>query len=668
MKKFLFVVLFFLQYNLFSQTGIDCSSPLQFCSNILYDFPLSVDNGSGQVGPNYSCLGSQPNPTWFYLLVNQPGEIDIHIQSTPGLHDVDFTCWGPFYNLASCGNLTATNTVDCSYSSSYQEDCNIINAQTGKYYIFMITNYSNSSTNVNLQQTNSGVGAGSSVCGDLICYLDSIDAVSTFCTQPNNQFAINGNLYFSTLPDSGSITITDQASGVSQIFNYPFTNPFNFTLNNIPYLSQTGTINACLNGNPNCLVSVNYNPPLLVTLNTSIANPNCGSSDGAIVVNVASNGIPNYSYQWSSGQSINNTPNSTSFINLIPSGVYIVTVTNGNGCTTSSTVNLNNNISFSATINQTNIITCNGNCNGSVAVNVSGSNLNPPFNYIWSNGALHVGDTLTTDTLNGLCVGLISITVTDNNGCDVVSSLLVASQSPIYSIISNVINPSCAYASDGAATVVSVINGIPPFTYIWNTTPNQYTQTANNLSAGNYSVTVSDSIGCFDIENVTLINPLPPQANFNFVSNELSVNFINMSSAGTYNWNFGDGYGSSLVSPTYTYTSSGTYTVCLTVTDQCATTTVCHNVTVSLVGIEGEILENINIYPNPASSNINIYFSELMESSIELFDNIGQKVAEYKFKSKSNVVYLNKFNEGMYYIKIKTDKGTTSRKIIINKN
>jgi len=162
-------LLFVLLNKSFSQTINDsCQTSLPFCTGFTYCYPAGTNSGTGQVGPDYTCLYTQPNPAWYYMQIDQPGQININIQSTPGQYDVDFTCWGPFSDpITPCStNLTSSNTVDCSYSTSFQETCNIPNAQIGEYYIFIITNYSNQTTNITFNQTNAGQpGAGSTICG-----------------------------------------------------------------------------------------------------------------------------------------------------------------------------------------------------------------------------------------------------------------------------------------------------------------------------------------------------------------------------------------------------------------------------------------------------------------------------------------------------------------------
>ncbi len=152
-----------------------CSGALPFCTDVeMYQFPAGVNTGQGESGPCYdlnkgtaACLHTTPNPAWYYMRIDQPGNIDIYMYSTPS-HDIDFICWGPFDDyLEPCPHngitqLTCNKVVSCSYSMDATETCQIpSSAQTGEYYILLITNYSNQDCNINFSKTG---GSGTTDC------------------------------------------------------------------------------------------------------------------------------------------------------------------------------------------------------------------------------------------------------------------------------------------------------------------------------------------------------------------------------------------------------------------------------------------------------------------------------------------------------------------------
>lgn len=158
----LFILAFlFISESSFAQSGF-CNQSEPFCTDDILTFPAGVNTGSAEAGPDYGCLFTQPNPAWYHMRIAVPGDLIIQMYSTPS-EDIDFICWGPFSDPhAPCANqLTSSNIVDCSYSSSSIESCNISNTQIGEYYILLITNYSNDPCAITFEKTG---GSGETDC------------------------------------------------------------------------------------------------------------------------------------------------------------------------------------------------------------------------------------------------------------------------------------------------------------------------------------------------------------------------------------------------------------------------------------------------------------------------------------------------------------------------
>ena len=162
----------------FSQ-GDRCGSIQPFCAGTTEFVFQNSSRVNGNVagaesGPNYGCLETQPYPAWFYLQIEEPGNLDFQIRQTVNpdgsgeLLDVDFIAWGPFQeDEGFCGNnsLTAQNTVNCSFSPSAIETFSINNALRGEIYVVLITNFSEAAGYISLQQTNtSSPTAGETDC------------------------------------------------------------------------------------------------------------------------------------------------------------------------------------------------------------------------------------------------------------------------------------------------------------------------------------------------------------------------------------------------------------------------------------------------------------------------------------------------------------------------
>ena len=110
-----------------------------------------------------------------------------------------------------------------------------------------------------------------------------------------------------------------------------------------------------------------------------------------------------------------------------------------------------------------------------------------PYTYEW------IGYSSTQDTLTSVGAGMLTVVVTDSLGCTASNNLLVM-EPQMLTIDSIASIPASPGASDGSATVY-VSGGVPPYMYLWNTTPIQTTQMATNLPAGTYSVLITDSGG-----------------------------------------------------------------------------------------------------------------------------------------------------------------------------
>ncbi|MDB4065185.1 hypothetical protein N9536_05345, partial [Flavobacteriaceae bacterium] len=153
-KLNIFIFLFF-SVTIINSQNITIPEAAPFCSDtgILFD---NTSNGStAEFGPDYGCLSSQPNPSWFYIRINEPGTLTLEIEQNSQADfngtpiDVDFIAWGPFTEVnlediqgGNYGLLRSSNEVSCSYSGAAIETLNINSALTDDYYLILITNYS----------------------------------------------------------------------------------------------------------------------------------------------------------------------------------------------------------------------------------------------------------------------------------------------------------------------------------------------------------------------------------------------------------------------------------------------------------------------------------------------------------------------------------------------
>lgn len=231
-------------------------------------------------------------------------------------------------------------------------------------------------------------------------------------------------------------------------------------------------------------------PSYILSFITS--DPVCpGSCDGQITVSTTSPHAP-YTYVWDT-----NPLQFTPTISGLCSGQYVVIVTDSNSCSISDTVVLNDS-QYSISAGATNT-TCQLACDGEATVTSNSPFM--PFTYSWNTNPVQ-----TTATATGLCAGVYEITLTDDNGCVYIDSVEV--EEPAYSLSFLTISPSCIQFCNGQASVIST-SPFSPYSYYWNTSPQQTANPATGLCAGFVTVTVTDNNGCAVTDSVEIVDPPP---------------------------------------------------------------------------------------------------------------------------------------------------------------
>src|SRR5205085_10620705 len=143
---------------------------------------------------------------------------------------------------------------------------------------------------------------------------------------------------------------------------------------------------------------------------------------------------------------------------------------------------------------QTNV-SCFGQNNGTGIVNAAGGNA--PYTYSWNSAPPQ-----STQTATGLAAGTYTVTVTDATSCSSTATVTVTEPPAVTAAGSPVTDVSCFNGNNGSATV-NPGGGSGTYTYLWSPAGGN-TITANNLSAGNYTVTVTDGNGCTATSTATI--------------------------------------------------------------------------------------------------------------------------------------------------------------------
>ena len=341
------------------------------------------------------------------------------------------------------------------------------------------------------------------------------------------------------------------------------------------------------------------------------------------------------SYLWS-----DNSTNST--LDATTAGSYVVTVTDGNGCQKSDTVNLgiyalpsaaltgptevcsgftasidapsgltyawsdgstsqgivkgtggtytvtvtdgnacNNSSSITLTINDNPVVATTGSdvlCNGGSTGNTSVS----VSTATTANYTYMWSNAVTTAANNGVAIGTYVVTVTDDNGCKDTADYTINEPTALTNSLTKV-DASCG-VNDGKAFVTAA-GGTPNYTYLWSNAG--VNDSIVNLGSGNYSVTITDGNGCTSIGNIVINNTSAPilaptvtdASCATYTDGALAANGSN--GTGTLNYEWLENAGGTIIATTETVSNVGEGTYTVIVTDSIGCINSVNNVVVS---------------------------------------------------------------------------------------
>jgi gliding motility-associated-like protein len=225
----------------------------------------------------------------------------------------------------------------------------------------------------------------------------------------------------------------------------------------------------------------------------SQTNVSCfGGNDGNATVEGAG-GYPPYEYSFNGGP----YQSSGTFTALI-AGTYTVTVRDAVLDLYIVPVIITEPTELTVTTTRVDVL-CMGEATGSATAIVSGGT--EPYSYSWNTLPVQ-----TSATATGLTAGLFTVTVTDANGCIATADATITQPATALTVTTTWINVLCYGDTDGSATATAE-GGIEPYTYSWNTSPEQTDPSVSGLAAGNYTVTVTDFNGCTATGSAQITEP-----------------------------------------------------------------------------------------------------------------------------------------------------------------
>jgi len=288
-------------------------------------------------------------------------------------------------------------------------------------------------------------------------------SANEFCGQQN------GEINISVSGGSGSYGYVWDNGATSQNIASLQAGDYNVTVTDANSCSATNTF-TIVNDVSNCSAYC-----YLAVVTNSVTDENCGDATGTINISVTDATNP-YTVSWSNGAT-------TEDLNNVSAGIYTVTVSDANQCSVSQDITVGNN---TGTLVISSNIVSNDNCgngNGSIDLTITGGT--SPYQFTWNSGQ-------TTEDITNLIAGTYTVTVIDNVGCQLTQTFTVGNNTGTLAETAGTLNETCG---NGLGAVnITVTGGTLPYTYAWSN--GATTEDLNNISAGTYSVIITDGVGC----------------------------------------------------------------------------------------------------------------------------------------------------------------------------
>lgn len=410
-----------------------------------------------------------------------------------------------------------------------------------------------------------------------------------------------------------------------------------------------------------------FDEPNLLEVSLSSTEINCAAgNDGTATVNI-SGGIPPYDIQWSNGDT-------TSMIDNLIAGTYLVYVIDARGCEATGQVVVNQPGGLDIEITEQINPTCYLGSDGSISVNVTGGQL--PYTYLWSTGD-------TTTAISDLTEGIYTFQITDANSCTAFIEVILEDPDPI--IVD--LGEDRTLCNDQVHDLDIGIDD-PNASYQW-TSNNGFVSGNASVSlteAGLYTATVTTALGCIGTDSIEIFqSDVGINSEFLITSQafaEEEVILVNTSNPISENVQWFIPNEATIVNQsnetiTLRFDFSGAYEITLrSFQGNCF-----QDFTKPIIVEEARDLPDIGdadapfiidfvTYPNPTTGvfEVDITLQEEATVSLRLFSlvsNVPIDDRQAHNASEYNLDYNVNLATGVYFLLLETAKGSEIRKIII---
>ncbi len=303
---------------------------------------------------------------------------------------------------------------------------------------------------------------------------------------------------------------------------------------------------------------VTITQPFEISLSFDVTPVQCNGEADASIDMTVNGGTPDFLYNWSNGETGEDN-------DAIVAGTYAIEVTDQNFCTATDTIVITEPEEITSS-NVTTNVSCNGGSDGEIELFVFGGT--EPYDYSWT-----TGDTLV-DVYN-LVAGTHTVTITDDNGCQLIVPIEVTEPDEIATSFTT-IDVSCDNGSDGEIDL-EVNGGTSPYTFVWSNSLlilSDATEDIDSLSEDTYKVRVTDAQGCIHYDSVEISAPqvlITNVTGVNVTCYSGSDGSVDLSVSGgeepyAYQWDNGE------TSQDLTNVTAGTYSVVIADSNNCTAT------------------------------------------------------------------------------------------------
>jgi gliding motility-associated-like protein len=551
--------------NIYNGFGVSCNGSADgeiTFSNILGgtpNFSFSIDGGTTFFSDSVFNSGNGANIS--------EGTYTVQVQDGAGCltSSLSLTVTEPIIFSATAIETQGTscfNSCDASLTVNVSNEPTLLNSLV--YDLSGITQFQNPTFNSLCGSINYGdyylsvTDANNCIAYDTISLSEPLDWSYTLDSLP--EFCFSGQ---------GSATITVDPNTGTPPYNYLWSDgQTSSTASSL----VTGVYSVVVTDNNGCSISESiFVDQADLVLNYNII-PACNNANDA-TAEVIPNGTPPYTYLWSDGQT------TATAINLSSNTSYTVTVTDVN-CIETISITTPNSAIVDLQLNNSNSqdsVLCYGDPSNGIEVIASGGTGPNTYQYYIP---FYYPVPQNTGVYTGLFAGNYSIYTTDGNGCTDSTSVPIFEPTDLSTYIILDSATSCFSGNDGSAAVSGTgggpnpLGGTAPYSYVWSNGANG--PYATNLSAGSYTLTITDDNGCISSDLVTVLEPTILQSQANVLSNsncsgaqtlasgEIEVVVSGATPSYSYLWNTGD------TTSTIDFLLPGTYTVLVTDANGCS--------------------------------------------------------------------------------------------------